>query len=51
MFDNSIVNGAADGLSLLERIIDIIIRLFEALLGGGSSDTTAAEDTSAVAGE
>ncbi|MCD7775533.1 MAG: hypothetical protein LUG85_01375 [Clostridiales bacterium] len=38
------------GLDWLERIIDLIVRLFEALFGGSNSTTTtAAAETTTVA--
>ena len=38
MFETSIVSSAAEGLDLLERIIDIIRKIFASLLGIGGSD-------------
>ena len=43
MFEESIVSNASEGLALLERIIDIIRKLFASLLGGSSETTEAAE--------
>lgn len=54
MFNNmsSTLGGVENGLSFLERIIDIIRRLFAALLGTSAAETTtAAEVTSAAATE
>lgn len=47
MFDDSIVKGASDGLDLLERIIDIIMKIFKSLFGGASDTTTEAETAEA----
>lgn len=42
--NNSEMGGAAMGLYYLERILDIIIRLFEALTGKKSSPTTTPDE-------
>lgn len=42
MFNNTgnVIGGADNGIALLERIIDLIIKLFSSLFGGSNSTTT-----------
>lgn len=44
MFEDTIVSNASEGLALLERIIDIIRKLFASLLGSSSETTTEAAE-------
>ena len=45
MFGNSSNNAVERGVGYLERIIDLIVRLIEAVLGGGKNSGTTTSAT------